>query len=214
MDVFEAIETRRSVRRFLPEPVPREVLERCIEAAGKAPSPHNEQMWRFVAVTDRALIRRMAEAVKEEVDRLAGDDREGAARVKWFGAFFGHAPAVVLVFMRPIGSVVASLLPGTGEYPELKAEMETTPARLGMGAAVENFLLAAVALGYGTCWLSAPVVAAGRLAELAGVGEPWRFVSLIAMGKPRRETAGPPKKPLEEIAEFREPPSSSPATTP
>ena len=45
---YEAVDSRRTVRDFLPDPVPTEVLERCIDAACKAPSSSNLQPWEFV----------------------------------------------------------------------------------------------------------------------------------------------------------------------
>ena len=49
-DFFEAVSTRRSVRSFLPDPVPAEVLDRCLDAALRAPSSSNLQPWRFIIV--------------------------------------------------------------------------------------------------------------------------------------------------------------------
>jgi nitroreductase len=62
MDFFEAVETRRTVRDFLPEPVPQEVLDRCLDAAFKAPSSSNLQHWEFVIIRDPDK-RREADAV-------------------------------------------------------------------------------------------------------------------------------------------------------
>lgn len=56
MDVFEAIRTRRSIRNFTGDPIPRHDLETIIDAARLAPSGHNEQPWDFIVVTDRAMI--------------------------------------------------------------------------------------------------------------------------------------------------------------
>lgn len=49
------VEERRAVRAFLPDPVPREVLERCLESARRAPSSSNLQPWEFIVVSDPAL---------------------------------------------------------------------------------------------------------------------------------------------------------------
>lgn len=60
---------RRTVRDFAPTPVPREVIEACLQAAGTAPSGANQQPWSFVAVSDPALkqkIRAAAEAEERE----------------------------------------------------------------------------------------------------------------------------------------------------
>lgn len=58
--------TRRTVRDFASTPVPREVIEACLCAAGTAPSGANQQPWRFVAVRDAALKHRIRGAAEAE----------------------------------------------------------------------------------------------------------------------------------------------------
>jgi nitroreductase len=88
MDVFEAIETRRSTRNYAPTPVPREKLERILEAARLAPSAGNRQPRHFIVVTDsekrKALSGGMfAKFLKESpVVIVACGDEEAAP--KWF----------------------------------------------------------------------------------------------------------------------------------
>jgi len=60
MDVIEAIHTRRSVRKYLDQPVPEELIERLLAAAMMAPSARNSQPWQFVVVTERQLLREVA----------------------------------------------------------------------------------------------------------------------------------------------------------
>jgi len=59
MDLYEAIHGRRSVRRFLPDPIDREILERIVDAAIWAPSGGNAQTWRFVIVTETGRIAKL-----------------------------------------------------------------------------------------------------------------------------------------------------------
>lgn len=80
MDTIQAITTRRSVREFTEEPVSREELDGLVEAARWAPSGLNNQPWRFVVVTDRALI--------EEISRMT----------RYRGVLHGAAAAIA-VFM-------------------------------------------------------------------------------------------------------------------
>ncbi|MEZ5465446.1 MAG: nitroreductase family protein [Lysobacteraceae bacterium] len=60
------LSARRTVRDYAPTPVPREVIEHCLRAAGSAPSGANQQPWRFVAVSDAAIKRRIREAAEAE----------------------------------------------------------------------------------------------------------------------------------------------------
>lgn len=62
----EEMSHRRTVRDFAPTPVPRELIEHCLRAAGSAPSGANQQPWRFVAVADATLKRRIREAAEAE----------------------------------------------------------------------------------------------------------------------------------------------------
>jgi nitroreductase len=66
MNVIEAIETRRSVRRYKPQPVPDEHLKKILEAARLAPSAGNRQPWRFVVVRDPELRKRLGVAARNQ----------------------------------------------------------------------------------------------------------------------------------------------------
>jgi len=62
----DELAARRTVRDYAPTPVPREVIEHCLRAAGAAPSGANQQPWRFVAVQDADIKRRIREAAEAE----------------------------------------------------------------------------------------------------------------------------------------------------
>jgi len=59
VDVFEAIQKRRSVRAYLPDPVPRDILEKILEAGRLAPSASHIQPWHFIVVTDQQKRRKL-----------------------------------------------------------------------------------------------------------------------------------------------------------
>lgn len=96
---------RRTVRQFSPEPVPDEVIDACIEAAGTAPNGANMQPWHFVVVTDAATRRRIRETAEEE-ERDFYDNR---APPEWLAAlaplgtdehkpFLEEAPTLIAIF--------------------------------------------------------------------------------------------------------------------
>ncbi len=64
--MFEAIETRRSVRKYKPEPVKEEHLKTILEAARLAPSAGNKQPWRFIVVRDSAKKKELAEKASNQ----------------------------------------------------------------------------------------------------------------------------------------------------
>ncbi|SCG35795.1 Nitroreductase [Micromonospora coxensis] len=97
--------TRRSIRHFSSEPVPMEVIEEAVRAAGTAPSGANLQPWRFVVVTDgerKRRLRELAEAEEREfyARRASPQWLEAVApmRTDWRKPFLEVAPVVVVVF--------------------------------------------------------------------------------------------------------------------
>ena len=67
MDVLEAIETRRSVRKYKPEAIPEGDLKKILEAAHIAPSAGNKQPWRFVVVRDQDTRTKLAKASRNQM---------------------------------------------------------------------------------------------------------------------------------------------------
>ncbi|NTV36200.1 MAG: nitroreductase family protein [Anaerolineaceae bacterium] len=91
MEVLEAIRTRRSIRRFLPQPVPPEMVEQLLRAGMQAPSAHNAQPWQFIVITDRSQLDAIpkfhpyAEMLKEAPMAIlvCGDERLTKAAGSW-----------------------------------------------------------------------------------------------------------------------------------
>ena len=65
MDVLEAIRTRRSVRKWLPKPVPEEVVEQILEAGRWAPSAGNFQPWAFIIIQNAETKERIQKVAEE-----------------------------------------------------------------------------------------------------------------------------------------------------
>jgi nitroreductase len=106
----ELLGLRRTVRDFDPRPVPREVIEACIAAAGTAPSGANQQPWHFVAVSDPEVKRRIREAAEAEerefYERRAPDEWLQALQpigTDWHKPFLETAPWLIAIFVRRWG---------------------------------------------------------------------------------------------------------------
>ena len=121
MDVYEAVKSRRSVRGFTDEPVPREVLERVLSAAAWSPSGSNIQPWNVYVVTGAPL----AELKKRAVERVANGD-------PWDEREFEMYPPAMKARYRERRSAF-----GKERYRALGVEREDTEAR--MRAAIANW---------------------------------------------------------------------------
>jgi iodotyrosine deiodinase len=103
--IHAALGTRRTVREFSDAPVPLDVLDECIAAAGTAPSGANRQPWTFVVITDPALKRTIRLGAEEEErefysHRITDEWRAALAPfgTTWEKPFLEHAPALIAVF--------------------------------------------------------------------------------------------------------------------
>jgi nitroreductase len=101
---------RRTVRDFESRPVPREVIEQCLLAAGTAPSGANQQPWHFAVITDPEVKRRIREAAEAEEREFYG----GRAPQEWLDAlaplgtdpnkpFLEEAPVLIAIFAQKYG---------------------------------------------------------------------------------------------------------------
>ena len=212
MNIIDGIHTRKSIRKYKNEPVQKEDIIKCLKAAVEAPSPKHQQNWYFVVVEKKELIQQMAEIVEESHKRLgeyAEDEKEKHKFMRFMSYYtlFKDAPVVVLVYAKPYVMIEEKLLRAGGVKEEvietLKAPQSAAQA---IGAAVENFLLAATELGYGTCYMTGPTHAKSEIEALIDVVKPeYELMSLIAMGVPADETTDKPKRvPLEEVVTFIE----------
>lgn len=103
----EAIKGRRSVRSFSEEPVPREVIEDILRAAGSAPSGANHQPWQFVVVSDPELKRKIRLATEEQErlnyeTRFSDDFKSDLEHLGtgWEKPYMETAPYLVVVFRK------------------------------------------------------------------------------------------------------------------
>lgn len=114
-DEFLAISKRRhTIRSFSDKPVPKEIIEACIKAAGTAPSGANHQPWHFVAINSQAVKKRIRHAAEE----LERSFYQGRAGEEWLDAlkplgtdadkpYLEHAPWLIAIFSQKKGGIHA-----------------------------------------------------------------------------------------------------------
>ncbi len=208
MDVMEAIRRRRSVREFQDTPVPREHIRTILDAARWAPSGYNKQPWRFMVLQDRKLIDRMAEEVKsklEEISRWPALRGKAAAVKAMLPGFtvFQRAPVSIAVLYSDYSAPMDEILQKQGFSFEERYNIRLAPGVQSVAAAVQNMLLAATALGYGTCYGTGCLIAREGLEKALGLKPPWKLLALVPVGIPAKVPRAPRRKPLEELLEER-----------
>lgn len=193
---------RRSVRRFLRDPVPAKLLQQILEAAGWAPSAGNRQNYRLVVVSSPDKISAMSAAVEEAVAALRaglrGDSREVAGAYLNNFSHFSLAPIVIVPIHRSGVDLLQACQDGdpSRQQPMGRAELEAVSS---VAAAIMNLLLAAHALGLGACWMTGPLVALEALNRILDVPKGWTVSALIPVGYPGETPPPPPRRALEHL---------------
>jgi nitroreductase len=188
MELLQAIKERRTIRKFKPDPISKELLEELIKNAMWAPSAMNTQPWKFYVFTgaSRQGLISIAEGCIDQLDsrmeKLFNEKMRNMVR----GYFhdFGGAPAIV---------VLVSHLPSEAVYQK--------GSLFSASAAMQNFLLLAHEAGLGTCWMTGPLwVEEDIISYLNCPG--WGLVGLTPIGWPEQSPPIPPRK--HEVIEWRE----------
>ena len=193
-DVWAVMSTTRTIRRFTDEPVDDATLARCLEAATWAPSGANAQGWRFVVLRSpvmRAVVARAAAEALEVIEpvygmtRPAGDDDSRRARSNR-ATYELHDRAgefTSVLFAQQRYPTASELLLGGSIFP-----------------AMQNFLLAARALGLGACLTSwASYGGEKLLREAVGVPDDWMLAGHVVVGWPRGKHGPVRRRPLSQV---------------
>ena len=199
LTVLEAIENRRSIRKFKPDPVPDEIILQLLECARLAPSEANSQPWRFVVLTDSSIKKKLMKCCYNL-------------------GFIEKAPCIIACCVdlnvrtkkQARGRVRELIINGAyadiGDHNYVLPEIsnpDIDPAELigkcvaDCAIATEHIVLSAMTFSLGTCWIGA--LEEAKVHELLNLPDRVRVVSLLALGYPAQSPQARPRVPLEDI---------------
>jgi nitroreductase len=195
MDLYKAIKTRRSVRKFRSEAIPKEKILRILEAANLAPTASNRQPWNILIINrssidqmyevmDRSFKERVEEigrtVMNEGIKNLSIPVNKSNDKVEGLNEFYrtlGGAPMAIVVYV----------------------DKETDPWQwknniCDASAAIENLILAAWSEGIGSCWMTGPLKKKdSEIKRFLGIPENKEIVGIIPIGIPVYMPECPPK---------------------
>lgn len=171
MDFFQTIHQRRSIRKYTSDPIPDDHIIQMLEAARLAPSAGNYQPWKFVVVKDPKTIQQLARAARKQ-------------------NFLKKAAAIIVAFAD-----ANVYLPPPPREPGLL--MIPPCFEIDVMIAIEHLILAATALGYGSCWVGA--FNETDVKKVVSIPERMKIVALVSLGVAAENPKPPFRKPLSEI---------------
>ncbi len=196
--LFETMYSQRSITRYRPDPVPKEAIDKIIEAATQAPSGGNQQHWEFIAITDPEVVAQVGSVYREEWLGVMGaepspDETPVYRAARYLANHMPEVPAMILACVDHDKGYV-SRSPGepiaTGAYAS------------SIWPAIQNLFLAARALGLGTRLTTVHVRGEKRIKEILGIPEHVETVMLTPVGYPRGSFGPVRRSPAEEVTSY------------
>lgn len=211
-DILDIISSRKSIRRFKPDPIPDEMIDKILEAARWAPTGENYQPWRFIVIRDQETRNRIGELAKVG---------SGSRMTAWY--CLGHMQERFEKIEDPVKRAEVLRFMYSGEVSEFAKVAPVVVAILGslqvgsvdvpydLSAAIENMLLEAHSLGLGGCWVHGPVASSRDAVKFKNILKvptemsAYKVIAYTAFGHALEQRKHPrPKLPLSELVYWEE----------
>ena len=179
MEVLQAIHHRKSVGKVKPDPLPRDVIERLLDAAVQAPNHHKVRPWRFIVISGTAR-NRLGDIMAESLRQRKPETPDEGFTVERAKAL--RSPVIIAV--------------GVDKPSEAKVvEIENICAA---AAAAQNLLLAAVGLGLAAMWRTGPAATDPATKAFVGLQADQHIIGFIYLGYPKSEWPVPERPGFED----------------
>ena len=186
MDAISAITSRTSVRRFRPDPVPRDPIERLLECAVRAPNHKLTEPWRFVVLTGSSRDRFAEIRARHRLNRFADPaSSEAQAAAEKVRRDSRDTPVYVIVMTAV-------------SQDHITREDDYAAAMM----AIANLMTAGQAVGLGTYLRTGGVMQDPALLELVGIPQGFRVVGVVSLGYPAEDEVPRRRKPVAELTRW------------
>ena len=181
--LLDLIKQRRSIRRFKPDPIPDDIVDKILETARWAPSCGNSQPWEIVAVK--------RQTVRDEIVRILNDDYEAKGKEPPAGP--AQAQLFIIVCANP-----------ENKPPEWLGNQVNSMFYSTLGNAFLYMTMAVTALGLGSQWVShiADPAVDGNIKELLGIPTTFEIFDMLAIGYPDVEPQARSMRSFDEVVHY------------
>ena len=197
MNLFDAMYSQRSFTRFKPDHVPKEAIDKIIDAAIRAPNGGNRQPWEFIAITEPEVIAQVGEVYKDVWLNAMGhkappDETPAYKAARYLANHMPEVPAMILICADHGGTA-----PTAQGEPFVRGSQASS-----VWPAAQNLFLAARALGLGTRLTTAHLRGEQRVKDILGIPDHVETVMLTPLGYPRGNFGLTQRKPAAEVTSY------------
>jgi len=188
MDILTLIKNRRTIRKYTNKPIPKKVLDKIIEAGVWGPSIHHWQPQKFIVITNKKVINKIANIVIKKLKLI-----------KMSNFVLGptcnsliNAKVLICIYNSKIFSNFVKKF-GKEYYKNAK-----TVELLAIAATIQNMILVADYLGVGSCWLSSLLYCSKEIASILKINDA-ELVAVVTLGYPNEEGKRSPRKSIKDV---------------
>ncbi|MDW8022237.1 MAG: nitroreductase family protein [Nitrososphaerota archaeon] len=199
MDAVNLLKSRRSIRKYKPSMVSREVVKSILDLASWAPSAHNAQPWRCIIIDDEGVKARLA----REMGRawLSDMARDGVPREK--AEKIVEVESWERITKSPIVIIVCLTMEDMHKYPDRRRrKAEYVMGVQSVAAYIQNLLLSAHYHGLGACWVCAPLFCPNVVKKTLNLPRNFEPQAMITMGYADEQPLPPPRKGVDTVCAF------------
>jgi nitroreductase len=201
---LQLVKNRRSIRRFKPDPVPDELIDKIIEAGRWAPSGYNSQPWDFVVIKDRKLRKVLTsfdlhQSLLSRLETFGGSEERVRLMARpWQDEKWDYraAPVFIVLYGDPRTKVG---LPDQGQGDPVRARLILHSS---LACAFVYMELAATTLGLATQWLGGARECYEALRTLIGVPDKFEPYGMVCLGSPAYKPRPKLLRPKEKMVHF------------
>jgi len=197
LNVIEAIEKRRSIRKFKKKEIDKDILIGILKAGVFAPSPKNNQPWKFVVLTGESkyelvkIIKNGFENIKSSFGLII-DEKNFLSSAQATLKIMEEAPVIILV--------INTENKNAERQTPVKKFFEMANVQ-SIGASIENMLLAALEYGIGSLWISDIYYTVSEITKwLETEGQ---ITAAVALGYPDENPPQVKRKEIEALVEWK-----------
>ena len=198
VEIIKEISERRSIRKYASASVDAEDIRAVLRAGMLSPSAKNRQPWKFYVYSGDSKA-----ALLDNMEKGLIREREGEKTLP--GSYNGLPDAFnTLRIMREAPVIImVENTNGSSPFVPVNADDRVTEIcdTLSVGAAVQNILLTAQEMGYGTLWVANTCFAYNELTEFAGISG--QLTGAVVLGVPDEKPSARPRKTEDEVIIFR-----------
>jgi F420 biosynthesis protein FbiB-like protein len=199
LELTQAITSRRSIRKFKPRKIPRNIIRSILDLAKWAPSAHNAQPWHLIVIENDKVKAKLAMEIGKvwlsdmEKDGVARNEAKERVKLKTWNRIT-TSPIVIIVCIDK--NNVRKFLDSRRRKAEYLMAVQS------VAAYIQTLLLVASAYELGACWLCTPLFCQSALGKVLGLPKTFEPQAMIIIGLPDEKPPPPRRKPLEEFCTF------------